>query len=579
MKKFRPGVSFGDFVVTDKMVRKSRVGSDVERDFRRGWLVWLAVIAGLGILAVRLASLQIFYGERYRLLSDENRVEKIKLSAPRGIIYDRKGEVLATNVKTEETVNKIRRERWKRVYPQAAVAAHVIGYLGEVSEEEVGILKERGSKYEMGDMTGRSGAEAAFEKSLRGDDGGRLVEVDNQGGIARELGRKEPVPGQDLHLALDINLQKAAFESLALTRAGKGAVVASVPGTGEILAMVSYPSYDPDLFIRGNDEITNVLTDENLPVLNRSIGGVYPPGSTFKMVTTTAAIMAGKVKPGFTYLDTGRIEIGGTVFTNWLYTRGGGTEGIVGFARAITRSTDTFFYKVGEMTGPEEMGTWAEKMGLGEPTGVDIPGEVGGVIAGPGQKEKTSGERWYLGNTYQMAIGQEDTLVTPLQLNLMTNVVAYGGIKCKPHLTQFTGGEKCPTVEISKEVLDIIRKGMTGACSPGGTAFPLFDWNEAALRDSGSASFAKAADGQSLPVIACKTGTAEYVAGDGKIRTHGWLTAFAPADDPQISVTVLVEGGGEGSNVAAPIVRKVMAKYFNVKDTYPYGAIRQELGE
>jgi penicillin-binding protein 2 len=218
-------------------------------------------------------------------------------------------------------------------------------------------------------------------------------------------------------------------------------------------------------------------------------------------------------------------------------------------------------------------------MGLGELTGIDVPGEVGGVIAGPSQKEKTSGERWYLGNTYQMAIGQGDTLVTPLQLNLMTNVIASAGVKCKPHLAQYTGGEKCPTVEISKEVLDIIRKGMTGACSPGGTAFPLFDWNEAALRDSGSGTFAKSAEGQTLPVIACKTGTAEYVAADGKIRTHGWLTAFAPADDPQISVTVVVEGGGEGSNVAAPIVRKILAKYFNIKDTYPYGAIRQELGE
>ncbi len=176
------------------------------------------------------------------------------------------------------------------------------------------------------------------------------------------------------------------------------------------------------------------------------------------------------------------------------------------------------------------------------------------------EEVRAVGAEIILGNTYHLAIGQEDLLATPLQINLMTNIIASGGKKCKPHLVNNALRVMCPTVEISAETLEIIKNGMVGACSVGGTSFVMFDWNAS----------------ETLPKIACKTGTAEYVAENGKIKTHGWLTAYAPADDPVISATVVMEGGGEGSNVAAPVVRKIFAKYFGVKDTYPYGAIRGE---
>ncbi|KKU58346.1 MAG: hypothetical protein UX80_C0003G0001, partial [Candidatus Amesbacteria bacterium GW2011_GWA2_47_11b] len=182
-------------------------------------------------------------------------------------------------------------------------------------------------------------------------------------------------------------------------------------------------------------------------------------------------------------------------------------------------------------------------------TGIDLPGEVAGLIPTPEWKEKYKQEKWFLGNTYHMAIGQGDVLVTPLQVNLMTNVIAAGGKKCKPHLN---GNTKCPDVQISPEALNIIRRGMVGACSKDGTAFPLFDFK---------------------PQVACKTGTAEYVRADGKTGSHAWLTAFAPAENPEISVTVLVEAGGEGSRVAAPIARKVMVKYFGVEDHFNYTVV------
>lgn len=567
------------------------MGEDKGRDFRRGWLVWCGVLLAMVVLVIRLATLQIFYGDRYRLLSDQNRIQTIKLGAPRGIIYDRNGQILAGNIKVrivDAQTGKDERETYFRQYPAATSSAHVVGYVGEVGQDEVGLLKAVGSKYEAGDMIGRSGIEMQYESVLRGIDGGRLVEVDNQGKIVRELGRQEPIPGQDLHLTIDRDLQETALEAMG---GKKGALVASNPQTGEVLAMVSSPSYDPNLFINkynqaAQKQLSQVLVDQNLPLLNRAIGGIYPPGSTFKMTVTAGAITDNKVKPGFIYDDHGIITLGNYNYTNWLYSRGGGVEGPIGFARAITRSTDTFFYTVGQMSGPETIAAWARKVGMGSLTNIDIPGEVAGVIPDPAWKLKTKAEAWFTGNTFQMAIGQGDVLVTPLQDNLMTNVMATGGRKCQLHLveitnskSQITNDNNCTQVDISPKAVDIIHQGMTGACTSGGTAFPLFDWNNAALNKSAVATFARKMDGKPLPVIGCKTGTAEYVAPDGKMREHGWLTAYAPANDPKITVTVLMEGGGEGSNVAAPVVRKLLAKYFGVEDKYPYSAIPQAVGE
>ncbi len=566
----------------DSQTRKSRIADESESDFRRGWLVWIVVIVGLGIVVVRLVTLQLVYGERYRVLSNENRVKTVKIPAPRGRILDRNGIELARNEKRTVIKDKEIRESYQRVYPYGEKAVHVLGYLGEVGEDEIGLLKESGNKYLVGDFVGRTGIEYTFESRLRGVDGGRLVEVDNLGGVSRELGRKDPVTGTDINLSLDMGLQEVANDILA---GKKGAIVVSVPLTGEILALASSPTYDPNLFVRevGEEEgvkIQQILTDENLPMFNRGIGGAYPPGSTFKMITTAAAIESGKVPPGFTYTDTGIIRVGIYSYSNWLYSKSGGVEGLIGFSRALTRSTDTFFYKVGEMTGPVTLAEWARKFGLAEKTGVDIPGEIEGLIPSPDWKQKVKGESWFLGDTYIMSIGQGDILTTPIQINQMTNILASKGKKCRMSLlVDPEAWKNCPEVRLDTKTWEIIQKGMVGACSSGGTAFPLFDWNDAAISGSKAASFARTEEANGLPVIACKTGTAEYMTPEGKTRTHGWLTAYAPADAPKISVTVLMEGGGEGSNVAAPLVRKVMAKFFGVTDTYPYNSIKQEISE
>jgi penicillin-binding protein 2 len=582
MKRFRPGASFGDFVIKDSQSRRSRIADGEERNFRRGWLVWMAVLIGMGIIVARLVTLQIVYGQRYRLLSDENRVKTVRITAPRGKILDRNGVVLADNLKENIIKDGEIKSVYRRIYPLAEKTAHILGYLGEVAEDEVGLLKEAGSKYNVGDWVGRTGIEAVYEEELRGRDGGRLVEVDNRGEISRELGRGEPVPGQDIRLTAEAGLQETATAAMD---GKKGAVVVSAPATGEVLAMVSSPTYDPGLFAtqltaEGEAKVVQVLSDTDLPMFNRAIGGTYPPGSIFKMVTTAAAIDSGKVKPGFVYTDQGVIKVGTFSYYNWLFSKSGGTEGTVGFARALTRSTDTFFYTVGEMIGPDTIAEWGKRVGLTEKTGVDLPGETVGVMPNPEWKLEMKGERWFLGDTYIMSIGQGNILLTPAEANRMTNVWATGGKKCPLHLISRNNPEsKCDQVEVSSEALKLIKTGMVGACSPGGTAFPLFDWNEAAGQSSARSAYAERQNGEPLPLIGCKTGTAEYMTSEGKMRTHGWLTAFAPADNPQISVTVLMEGGGEGSNVATPVVRKILAKYFAVTDTYPYGSIRQEISE
>ena len=520
MKKFHPGVSFGDFVVTDVKETPGRIKEEKRIDYRRGWAVWLVILAAMGGLLVRLGTLQILSGGKYRILADENRIKKIRLAAERGRILDRNGQDLRA---------------------MGAAAAHVVGYVGEVNEEEVGLLRDVGQKYELGSRIGRMGIEAEYEDKLRGRDGGRLVEVNPNQEVVRELGHQEPEAGTDIKLTIDAGLQQEAYNAL---KNRKGAVVVSNPRNGEVLALVSSPAFNPREVAAGSE------------FFNRAIGGIYPPGSTFKMITTVAALESGKADRSFTYNDTGSINVGRFAYTNWYFTQYGRTEGVVGWEKALARSVDTFFYKVGELTGAETLAIWAEKFGMGTKTGIDLPGEVTGLIPTPDWKWKTKKERWFLGNTYHMAIGQGDVLATPLQVNLMTNVIALAGERCTPYLLKTQNSNvKCQNLHISPEVLEVIRRGMVGACSEGGTAFPLFGFK---------------------PQVACKTGTAEYVQANGRTGSHAWFTVFAPAEDPTISVTVLVEGGGEGSRVAAHIARKILAKYFGVEDKYNYSAIAGE---
>jgi penicillin-binding protein 2 len=528
----------------------------------------LLIIAFL-ILAGRLFELQVIFGPKNRALAEGNRMRKLVDPAPRGMIYDRQGKPLVRNVpvyrkkvQSEDCFELITREEALKIEAQGGeeldnlrmdigrdylygqTLAHVLGYLGESSQAEV----EEGN-YQLGDLIGRMGIEEAYDVTLRGHDGGEILEVDSQGNKIREVGKIEPIPGRDLYLSIDAELSQVAFEAL---EGKKGAVVATETETGQVVVLVSSPSFNSN---RINPE---VLTDTQEPMFNRAIGGVYPPGSTFKIVTAVAGIEEGKVDRETIYEDTGEIRIGEYVYRNWYFTQYGRTEGKIDLVRAIKRSTDTFFYKVGEWVGATRLAEWAKAFGLGRETGIDINGEARGLVPDPEWKERIKGERWFLGNTYHFAIGQADLLTTPLQINMMTSVIANGGQLCSPRVKgnmdkgtsdgvrlewsrSHDSSEviSCQDLHLKEKTLQLVKEGMEEVCSEGGTAPPFFDFE---------------------PQTACKTGTAEF--GDPQDRTHAWLTAFAPVDEPEIVVTALVEAGGEGSDVAAPIVKKVMEAWF-----------------
>lgn len=512
------------------------------------------------ILLGRLFQLQILQGKENRLLADTNRIQKIRLEAPRGMILDRHGEVLATNepqylvkdraIKREEALS-IQAENkdadlkiyFQRYYRFGDVFGHVLGYLGEVTKEELLERKFGFKGYFVGSLIGRLGVEREYEEILRGQAGSETVEVNTAGGIVRRIGEILPKPGKSITLALDQKLQEVAAREMGKR---KGAIVASNPQNGEILLLYSSPSFDPNLFLKKDDqgEISKIINDEeNQPLLNRVISGIYPPGSTFKIVTSVAGLEEGKITPDTLINDPGVIVVNDYKYANWYFTQYGRTEGEINLVRAITRSTDTYFYKVGEWVGVDNLVKWARKFNLDKQFGLDLPAESAGFIATPEWKEKNRGEKWFLGNTYHLAIGQGDVSLTPLGVNLMTAVVANGGKLCRPRMLRIDAENtpyqtECQDLGIEKEYLEVIKKGMIGVCFTGGTGWPFFSFE---------------------PRVACKTGTAET--GDGK-TSHAWFTVFAPADDPQIVLTVLVEKGGEGSSVAAPIAKEILKEFF-----------------
>ena len=529
------------------------------------------------VLLGRLVDVSLIRGGYYQTLAKQNRIRAIPVYAPRGLLFDRTGAALVEN---EETKRVVRFEQgkpvefidkeeatqetevvipsWKRVYPLGEAVAHIVGYLGQASKDEVGERGCQGSIYELGDLVGRMGAEAAFDCELRGKNGEELVEVDAKGNKVRVLGRREPEKGHDIILSLDAGLQKAARSALGEQ---KGAVVALSPRTGEVLALVSSPTFDPNTI---SVDYPKLSTDSNIPLFNRALGGAYPPGSTFKIVTAAAGLEEGKINEQTTFVDPGVLEVGGQTFANWYYNQYGKTEGEINLVRAITRSTDTFFYKVGEWVGVDKLSAWAKRFGLGEKTEIGLVGETAGLVPSPSWKERVKGERWFLGNTYHLSIGQADLTASPLQITRMTAVIANGGKLCKPTI-QVSGvrgqGSGCQDVGLSQKTIDLITQGMIGACSPGGTAFPLFDFKVKSEHEPASAP------ARSIQV-ACKTGTAQF--GDPKDRTHAWLTAFAPASTDSggnpaeiVVVTALIEAGGEGSYVAAPVVKEVLEEWFS----------------
>ncbi len=589
------GVAFPDFISSGKIKRKKRDFDSVNTSMRDLFLPVVLIVVVIFLMA-RLFYLQILQGGRFRYLSNNNRIRAVVVHAPRGVILDRNGTPLVFNIPGfRETINgktvqieekdalsliakgkKDLEVDSLRFYPYKDISAHVLGYLGQISKEE--LSKTQYSSYNSGELIGKSGIEKEYEGKLKGIDGKQLVEIDASGNPVRKLGESDPTPGQDITLTIDAALQKSVFEATKGVK--KGAAIVSTP-KGEILAMVSKPSFDANLFTMGESylaasdssylSLSDVLYDsQNQPLLNRAISGVYPPGSTFKLIVASSGLGDKIIDENYQVEDTGVLQVGTFSFSNWYYTGYGGKDGEVNVVKGIKRSNDIFFYKLAEKVGVDKVSEMAKKFGLGERLEIDLPGEAAGLVPTPQWKEKTIGEPWYLGDTYHYGIGQGFLLTTPLQVTGWTQVIANGGILYVPHLLKNPalrqGGKPKSQNLLDEKSTNLIKQGMVESCSPGGVAWPLFQFrvHNSKLKIDGKnilgVDIASGSADTRQITIACKTGTAEH--GGLNPEPHAWITLFAPAYNPQIIVTVLSESSGEGSNVAAPIAKKILESWF-----------------
>lgn len=594
------GPAFGDHIKTERFKRR-KYDDENPRQLQIRWYMFpLAMVIVGGTLLFNLFFVQIIQGDYYQKLSDSNRMRTQVIHAPRGVIFDRNGTPLVyntpgfrltqncnpqTDTKCETkhlsqeqalpmlakgshdvSVDSLREYRYKEA------TSHILGYIGQISEQE---LKSQDFEGYLGnDWIGKSGIERQYEQQLRGVNGKELVEVNALGQKVRSLGQTDPIPGQDVVLTVDIKVQEAAYK--ATNEVKKGAVVVSTP-TGEVLAMVSKPSFDPNLFTLDEtykpatdsayQDITSMLTDgENQPLLNRPVEGIYPPASTFKIITSAAGLENKVIDKNFRMKDTGILTVGEFSYANWYYTQYGKTEpGEMDVQVALARSNDIFYYKLAEMVTIEKLAAMAKQFGVGQQLGIDIGGEVKGVLPTKDWKQKNIGEGWYLGDTYHYGIGQGFLLASPLQVNTWAEIIANGGTLYQPRLLK-NGEPKALTADfLSEDTVSLVRGGMVKSCAEGGVAYPLYNYkvkNDDLKIDgknyiedsSGSAKMTR------IPV-ACKTGTAQH--GGEETPPHSWITLFAPAYKPEVVVTVLVESGGEGSSTAAPIAKKVLDAYFS----------------
>lgn len=576
------------------------------------------------ILVLRLLYLQLLEGGYYQAKAEGNRLRMVTMTATRGNIYDRNGQILVgsrpaytvsimptgktigddevnrlatilhmkpADIKKKveahkdgyepiriasdipmDVVTMIEEHRNElpgvsidveplRYYPYETMASQLFGYVGEASEEEIQDAKAKDPHTPIGPGTilGRSGLESHYDNVLRGTDGGKQVEVDATGRPVAEVDRKHTVPGADIHLTIDGALQKAAEEGVAnqiksLRASGipatGAAVIAMDPNTGAILAMVSYPNFNPNWFAKGitSAQWTQLNTDKNHPFENKVISGEYPPGSPFKIITGVAALDLKKVTPQEQIFDSGR---------HWLIDKRnaeGEALGWLDFNQALAKSDNVYFYEMGNRIGIDNIDKYAQYFGLGEKTGINLYGEAAGNIASPAYKRKMFDQDWYLGETFDAAIGQSFTLVTPLQMAVVMSEVANGGIRYEPYVVsridnkdgtpaEIFGPKKLGVLPVPKHIMDIVREALRDVTMEGGTAGQLF---------------------KGFPVaVAGKTGTAENAHG----RDHGWFVAYAPYDKPRIVVVALVVQGGFGAGAAGPIVRDVLASYFHVDTT------------
>lgn len=572
----------------------SRINQTRSRRSHRSVLLFMVATTLISGCMFRLAQLQIVQGQRNRQLADQNRIRPLSIVADRGNILDRRGIPLAANqlsrsiylypreqsmqqwqdsaeklskildVSAEEILKKLNQVGYRsavpariyrnltphqfvalaeggqipgleiqaessRHYPNGNLAAHILGYIGEATADDL----KANPDFPMGMLLGQMGIERIADSSLRGKWGSHLLEVDSVGKELRMLGEQKPTSGSDLRLTLDFKLQKAAEKALNNQR---GAVVALDVKTGAVLVMASGPTFDPNLFTRKiSTQEWKDLQGQDHPFLNRSLQG-YPPGSTFKIVTTSAGIQSGKFSPDSTLPTFSAINIGGTLF----HEHGGAGYGTIGFRDALAFSSNTFFYQVGMAVGPDEISKWGHRLGIGETSSMGLEGGSHGVIPTPEQKQKLYGEPWYGGDTVSMSIGQGVVQVTPLELAVMVSAIANGGYRVKPHLMADQTNTPATVREatgLSPGTIEVIRQGLTAVVKEG-TARRLSDG--------------------SIPPTAGKTGTAEVI---GQ-RDNALYVGYGPLNDPQIAIAVVVENGGFGAESAVPIAHEIYKAYF-----------------
>jgi len=596
-------------------------------DFKGRYRYFVAFVGvAFLLLMIYFWYLQVIKGSEFLRLSENNRIRIRENPADRGMLLDRKGHILAhnrpsyevylipedlksnpevlvkvgelLNMTQEEIHNKLQSQKkrapfrpvkiksdidWsevallesnrvhlpgllvdvrpRRSYNYGSLASHLIGYLGEVDEKELRQSKE--GPYRMGTMIGKFGIEYQWETDLRGVDGGRQIEVDAIGREIKPLRSVEPFPGNSLILTIDLDVQKVAEEAF---QDKSGSLIAMDPRNGRILAMVSKPSFDPDLFA-GNippDEWKSLVEDPRHPLQNKGIQGQYPPGSVFKIITAIAGLESGIITTNTQVSCTGVYPYGNRDFRCWKE----GGHGTLSLHRAIVESCDIYFYQMGLKVGVDLIAHYANEFGLGRPTGIYLPHEKSGMVPSTSWKKKRSGVPWYSGETLSFAVGQGYLNTTPLQLATFISAIANGGKLYLPQVVERVENiyghrlkEYPPVerggVEISEKTLRTIREALMGAVNePHGTGWAC------ALKEA---------------KVAGKTGTAQVVElpadfkkGDMyrmplKFRDHAWFVAYAPFEDPVIALVVLVEHGGFGATAAAPIAKKVIEKYLRME--------------
>ena len=422
--------------------------------------------------------------------------------------------------------------RSRRDYIYSNVGSHIFGYLSEISEDELEGLKDYG--YRMRDLIGRSGLEKEYEPYLKGVDGGTQIEVDSRGRETRVLSVKEPSNGKDLYLTIDIALQSACDKLLGDR---KGAVCVMNPMTGEVLALVSHPAFNPNVFVRpkSSEERVSLLKDRvGRPLSNRAISGLYAPGSVFKVVTASAALETKKINPNTRFVCQGSYRLGRAKFDCWK-SEGHGSQNVI---EGLMNSCNVFFYNTGRAAGVDAIETYAKLFGLGLPTGIDLPDEVKGVVPGRAWKKLFRQSGWFEGETINYAIGQGYLLVTPIQIMDMMGVIASNGALARPYLVKKAGDLSVPPgkpkyIGLDPNIIRVIREGLY----------------EVVNNENGTGKRAKV-DGV---IVAGKTGTAENPHG----RTHAWFAGFAPFNDPKMCIVVFLEHGGKGGLGAAEIARGI----------------------